>query len=178
MWYHHYLRFDREHQCDGTAKQMHSKLFTWFLFFKLAMIFWEMAAIRRNSSHGKSVSLWLYRKSICRLHWKLGFTVPIPHAFQYSFFHGWLIIPGKLMHFKNSFLHGLSPPKSFIKKFLLDKKLWLFQNRVQVAPSTSCLPGSKGFSWEYSCFQGLYGQNTKLIRSKKAKQSAKTKGQA
>ena len=71
VWYHHYLRFDREHQCDATAKQMHSKLFTWFLFFKLAMIFWEMATSRRNSSHGKSVSLWLYRKSICRLHWKL-----------------------------------------------------------------------------------------------------------
>ena len=106
---------------------------------------------------------------------KNGFTVPIPHAFQCRFFHGWHIFPGKLMHFKNSFLHGLSPPKSFIKKFLLDKKLWLFQNRVQVAPSTSCLPGSKGFSWDYSCFQGLYGQNTKAIRSKKAKQSAKTK---
>ena len=71
VWYHHYLRFDREHQCDATAKQMHSKIFTQFLFFKLAMIFWEMATSRRNSSHGKSVSLWLNRKSICRLHWRL-----------------------------------------------------------------------------------------------------------
>ena len=34
------------------------------------------------------------------------------------------------MHLKNSFLNGLSPPKSFIKKFQPDQKLWLFQNRV------------------------------------------------
>ena len=97
------------------------------------------------------------------------------HLFQDCFFQGWFIFPGSLMHLKNSFVHGLSPPKSFIKKLQPDQKLWLFQNRVQVAPSTSCLPGSRGFLWGYSCFQGLYDQNTKAIRSKKAKQSAKTK---
>ena len=95
--------------------------------------------------------------------------------FQSRFIPFYSIFPGKLMHLQNSFLHGLSPPKSFIQKFQPDQKLWLFQNRVQVAPSTSCLPGSRGFSWDHSCFQGLYGQNSKAIRSIKAKQSAKTK---
>ena len=94
--------------------------------------------------------------------------------FQSPFIPLYLIFPGKLMHLPNSFPHGLSPPKSFIQKFQPDQKLWLFQNRVQVAPSTSCLPGSRGFSWDYSCFQGLYGQNSKAIRSIKAKQSGRS----
>ena len=89
-----------------------------------------------------------------------------------------IVFSGRLLHLKNCFLNGLSPPKSFIKKFLLDKKLWLFQNRVQVAPSTSCLPGSRGFSWDYSCFQGLYGHNTKAPSSEKGKAISEDKSQA
>ena len=51
------------------------------------------------------------------------FLGQLPHFSILFFFHGWLIFPGKLMCLYPSFLYGLSPPKSFIKKFLLVKKV-------------------------------------------------------
>ena len=54
---------------------------------------------------------------------KKGKTLSIPHAFQLQFEQGWGNFLAMLMHLKNRFLNGLSPQKSFIKKFQPDQKL-------------------------------------------------------
>ena len=49
----------------------------------------------------------------------------------------------------------------------------------QVVPSTSCLPGSRGFSRNCSCFQGfLNGPYAKAVRSEKGKAISEDKIQA